>query len=484
MKAGFLTVRPSSLRQSAPALSLAAAALAAALALPITPAHAQAVQGTVTKFQYDFLGNLTAIVDPLQRTTKHFYDPLNRRTSSLDPANGVTRFGFDGLDELVQVVDPRNLATNYQVDGLGNQTLQLSPDTGNTARTFDENGNILTSTDAKGQTTRFSWDVLNRVTTIVYADGATVNHVYDQGPNAIGRLSRITDAACDIEFSYDQQGRVVAERRTIDGIAWLTTYSFDQAGHLAAIGYPSGRTVALARDAMGRVNQIDTTMDGETVTLVRNVQYQPFGGVLSFQNGAGQTLTRSYDLDGRITAWGTPERQRSLTYDPASRIVAQTDTGSASAGITYGYDNLDRLTMAQRGASSLGFGYDPVGNRTSSGSGAALSSYSYGQGSNRLLNISGGQARTFETDANGSITANGLAQFSYDARGRMVAANTVLGPVLYRINALGQRVAKTTSEGTTVFHYDHGGRLIAESLGDVVTEYVWLDDMPVAVLAQ
>lgn len=64
----------------------------------------------------------------------------------------------------------------------------------------------------------------------------------------------------------------------------------------------------------------------------------------------------------------------------------------------------------------------------------------------------------------------------------MVSANTAIGLVSYTINVFGQRVQKTTPTATTVFHYDGSGKLIAESTAGTQTEYVYLGDMPVAVL--
>jgi hypothetical protein len=43
-------------------------------------------------------------------------------------------------------------------------------------------------------------------------------------------------------------------------------------------------------------------------------------------------------------------------------------------------------------------------------------------------------------------------------------------------------VQKITPTETTVFHYDRSGKLIAEGTGSTLTEYVYLDDIPVAVL--
>jgi YD repeat-containing protein len=92
--------------------------------------------------------------------------------------------------------------------------------------------------------------------------------------------------------------------------------------------------------------------------------------------------------------------------------------------------------------------------------------------------------RNFVFDANGSTTADAINQYTYDARGRLAQANTGSGLVQYKVNALGQRIRKTATQGDTVYHYDSQGRLIAESSssGMVQTEYIYLGDIPVAVL--
>ena len=64
----------------------------------------------------------------------------------------------------------------------------------------------------------------------------------------------------------------------------------------------------------------------------------------------------------------------------------------------------------------------------------------------------------------------------------MVSATTAIGLVQYQINGLGQRVQKTTPTETTVFHYGMEGRLIGERTGTAQKNYVYLGDMPVAVL--
>lgn len=133
-----------------------------------------------------------------------------------------------------------------------------------------------------------------------------------------------------------------------------------------------------------------------------------------------------------------------------------------------------------------GFGYDAVGNRTAKTVGAATDAYAYSATSNRLASITSaaGAPRSYLHDANGAVTNDGVNQYAYDARGRMLQATSVAGTMAYQVNAFGQRVKKSTTNGETVFHYDRDGRLIAETdaQGKVQREYVYLNELPVAVL--
>ena len=462
---------------------------AGAVLLALLPGLALAQQNTTYQYQYDAVGNLTQITDPLQRVTTQSYDALNRLKQQLQPApvagaaRPVIGYAYDGQDQLVSVTDPRTLVTTYQIDGLGNQTAIVSPDTGTTRKTVDAAGNMLTSTDAKGQTTAYQYDALNRITRITYAGGQVVNYAYDQGTHGIGRLTQISDASGTIAYAYDQHGRRTSETRTINSIPYVTTHTYDGAGRLATTTYPSGRSIAYSRDGLGRISAIASAKDGDTVQIVHSIAYQPFGGITSYVNGAGATMQRSHDLDGRITSYMLGGQPQTLTYDAASRITLLWDTGNVAHTHQYGYDDLDRLTQYTGPVSNQSFGYDAVGNRTQQQLGSTNTSYQYGAASNRLTQIAGSQTLAYQSDANGSVVHNGLNQFSYDTRGRMTNAVTALGHVAYTVNALGQRIAKALPNSSTHYHYDGNGQLIGESTAQGVfqKEYVYLNDMPVAL---
>lgn len=451
----------------------------------------------ITQYGYDNQGNLTSVDGPLNNTTAndvrtYTYDALNRLATQVDPSGavgGTTVYGYSGLDQLASVSDPRNLVTSYSYDGLNNLNQQLSPDTGATVNTFDAAGNILTSTDAKGQVTSYTYDALNRVASITYQGGVVHGYQYDQGTNGKGRLTQITEPNSVTQYGYDQKGRLTAETRTINAVAYTTGYGYDGFGRLASITYPSGRTVTYTLDSLGRIQQIATTKDSTTQTVVSGIAYRPFGPFQAFGFGNGQTHSRGFDQDGRIASYSllnqsVPVQSLALGYDEASRIVQLSDTVTPANTNLYGYDSLDRLLNMTAPSSNQGYTYDAVGNRLTKTVGANSSTYAYAPTSNRLSAISGANPRSYAYDNNGSITGDSVNSFGYDTRGRLMQAVTAGGTTSYQVNSLGQRIRKTNTQGDTVFHYDAQGRLIAESGpgGAIRKEYLYLGDTPVAVI--
>jgi YD repeat-containing protein len=448
-----------------------------------------------TEYGYDDQGNVLTVKDPLNQVTTNQYDALNRlkQVTSPTPISAVAQYAYDGLDQLVSVTDPRSFVTGYTVNGLGNLTQQASPDTGTTTSTYDVAGNLLTQTDAKSQTTTYAYDALNRVTSITFHDGSKQNYTYDAGTNGIGRLAGIAElnpsltVVAQIAYGYDQKGRVTSETRTINAVAYTTAYRYDSSGRLDRITYPSGRTVDYSFDSLGRISAVSTTPSGgSSQAIASSITYHPFGGVTGFSFANGQTYARTYDQDGRIATYTLAGTGYTVGYDAASRITFITETANPPNTNTYGYDALDRLTSATLPATVYGYTYDAVGNRLTRSASGGSDTYAYSTTSNRIASITptSGPVRSFTLDNNGSTTADGTNTYAYDTRGRMVQAVSSLGTTTYHVNALGQRVRKTNSLDDRVFHYDLKGHLIAESTasGTPLREYVWLGDMPVAVV--
>ena len=458
----------------------------------------------VTQYFYDANGNLTSVVDGLNRTTSQTYDTLDRlrRITQPPPAaaqpNPVIQLELNGRDDLTRVIDPRNLATDYAVSGLSNVTTQTSPDTGVTTRTFDAAGNVKTSRDARLRTTTYTYDALHRLTQAAYGDGTLSTYVYDQGANGVGRLTSMTDPGLiTTSWTYTAMGRVATKVQTIGtGTAARThqlTYNYNPTtGKVTSVTYPSGKVISYTYGA--------TSKDLERVAIngvnaASAITYHPFGGVKRMTLGNGQVWSNSLDQDGRVKTYTLAGVTYTIAWDAANRITGITSSQTAT-NRTFGYDNLDRITAFSTTGRSQNFGYDATGNllaKTDVTSGTTTNyTFSVAPTSNRMTGITNlGIGYSF--DAAGNRTGDGRITYAYNYRGRMNQVRIINGAVTntynYLINGVNLRVRKTgpstvVPQGVRIFVYDDAAKLIGEydDLGRARIEHVWLDDRPIAAI--
>lgn len=424
-----------------------------------------AVNQTIV-YEYDANGNLTGITDPLSHKTTHGYDALNRLIQTTDATLKTSQYRYNALDQLTQVTDPRALITQYTVNAFDQPTLEQSPDRGNSQFTYDAAGNRKTQTDAKTQTTSYQYDALNRITQMSYP-GGVISYSYDQGINSLGRLTEITDPSGKTNYQYDAHGRIT--RKTQGSLVLQYSYA-PTSGNLASITYPNARVVAYSY-TQGRVSAIQ--VDGQP--LLSSISYQPFGPVKGWVFGNGRAYTRSFDADGRLKSYDLNSFVRTLDYDAAGRIQAYLNPTPEH---NFAYDNVNRLTGFISNTNTQAYSYDDNGNRTSLTLGSQNYGYTIAPNSNRLSSSTGPTPKTYQYDANGSLTNDGQVTFGYDGRGRLTQA----GSTSYQINAFGQRTQKQAAFGNTRFIYDEAGQLLFEQSDSTAKNYIYLNDIPVGVL--
>ena len=470
---------------------------------PVSPAP-------VTDYEYDAKGNPTKVIKAKGASgfgfaTTNAYDALDRVKTSTDARNGVTQLGYDGIDQLKQVTDPRSLVTSYQRNGLGDMTQLVSPDTGTANSTYDAVGNLLTRTDSRGVQATYGYDSLNRITSAVYTQsGQTAQNyawTYDQTGGdfgaGIGRLTAATGTAGDTKYGYDGKGRVVTVIQTVGTAVFTTRYSYDVAGHVNRITYPSGRVLTIQYDA-GLPVSMSLAKDASSTAqpLISGIQWEPFGPARSWNiqlTTGPKPIERVFDQYGRIVRYSLNSRVRDITYDAADRIVSYTHldatTGQATAEAqslnqSFAYDELGRLTGIVTPASSWTIGYDANGNRTGVTLNGTARSYATEATSNRLTSISN-PTRGFGYDAMGNtLSDTGLAYTTtYRLDGRMGTITKAGVTTTYSYDAGGQRVRKMSGSTMTHFNYDQDGQLLGQYSGTTPSqEYVWLGGIPVAVL--
>ncbi len=470
---------------------------------------------TPTDFTYDANGGLNLRTDPLLRVTDTDIDVLDRvirivaNTGGSTSDKATTTYTYDARDNLVKVTDPKGLNTQYTYNGL-NDLIQLSsPDTGLTSYIYDSAGNRTSRTDARNVTATMSFDALNRP---LVDSGPTVaqkvTQVFDTNqPDclageafSIGRLTRISDESGSTRFCYDRRGALVRKVQTVTGGTTLVlTPTYDGAGNVVAMTYPSGAIVVYHHDDAGRIDAVDAVPSATApqVPIVSTATYLPFGPISSLAFSGGRTLTIGYDGNYWIDMIGdsavTNPFSQNFTLNAVGDVVGLDERTNASTIVVRNFtvDGLDRITSEKNGQTTVeGFTYDPTGDRLSKSTGST-SAYVYASTSHRLTSVAGA-TRTY--DNAGNVTQIGSNQsgqkFVYDDRGRLrdfKIGNTVKAS--YRYNGRGERVLKNdlvTPSNSAQYFYDEAGHLLGEystTTGSRIKEYVWLGDTLIAILS-
>ncbi|MGX5730800.1 RHS repeat-associated core domain-containing protein [Pseudoxanthomonas beigongshangi] len=461
-------------------------------------------QANPTDFSYDANSNLDAVTDALGRVTDHDHDPLNRLARTLQDVGGIaaeTRFQYDALDQLTKVTDPKGLDTTYTYNGLGDLTQLQSPDTGTTTYTYDSAGNRATQTDARGVTTTYAYDVLNRLTAVSYPDTSlNVGYTYDATPAvcgagetfSVGRLSGMDDASGSTRYCYNRFGHLVRKVQTTNGVSFVVRYAYTVGGNLQAMVYPDGTMVDYGRNAQGQVTEVGVTRSGQSrQVLLNQAAYHPFGPVAGWTYGNGRTLSRTLDQDYRPLTVEDPNTgglSLGFGYDAVGNLTQLgTAQGMANPVIRFGYDALGRLTRAEDGPTQAAidvYAYDATGNRTAHTTAAGTSAYTYLTTSHRLTEVAG-VPRTY--DAVGNTTAIGGARsFAYNDANRMSGVQqSGVTTRQYAYNGRGEQVRRYLGGTNTYTVYDEAGHWLGDydDTGAPVQQALWMDDLPVGLLA-
>nr|WP_316640722.1 RHS repeat-associated core domain-containing protein [uncultured Roseateles sp.] len=423
----------------------------------------------VANYEYDAEGNPTKTVaapgvSGFGFATSHGYDPLGRRSYTVDAKTGLTQFSYDGQSRLTQVKDPRNLNTQYPLNGLGDPTGLVSPDTGTSAFTYDAAGNLKTSADARGYLSTYSYDALNRPTSrVITKTGTTTRQfswTYDQTGGVfgygVGRLTAASSPEVSTQYGYDAQGRITRVTQAVQGgLTQTVAYTYDAASHVTSITYPSGRVVSYSYvDGQPSAINVATSAGATPQPLISQIQMSPFGPVKSWKwhMTAGLKLhERSFDANGRMVRYPLGPLVRDLSYDAADRIKSYTHynadgTASTAYNQSFGYDAMGQVSSVQTAATNWAYTYDANGNRTSAATGTGSRSYTVAADSNRLNSITN-PVRNFTVDASGNTLSDTAASLStnygaaYSPEGRLMslAQGSYYG-VDFVYDALGQRV--------------------------------------------
>lgn len=477
------------------------------------------------KYTYDAVGQLTTMVDALERVTQLSHDGWGRVVSVLKPDQGHVQLGYEaiaGLDRKPTRLLAANGAVHVKAwDDFGRVVRHEGSSEGQTYADYDVADRLITVTHtAMGQQTRWIYDAAGRVIQRVSSargDGDKQNPQGRANPDITvfhyqgRRLSARANQHQSDGWEYDEQGRVIArstwiarDAPSLVPLRFDTQYRYDAQGRLAEQILPDGLRLQFNWTSQGVMQQLKLIQkSGASQTLVDGLKADSLYGLRELTLGNGLSTTWSRDKNSRINTWKTKVSSTQqvlagakLHYDPGHRIEAVEDLAGQPRS-QYQYDAANRLIEVTQGEAVQRWTYDLNGNRRQSEDATGEVAYSYGRGNDRLLQRQVGVARpgagsgappgpSWFYDGMGRPrrwqAAMGWRQDDYGANGRLceVWAQDEAKRVSYRYDSAGQRVAKTREDAggvrsTTYVLYENNQRVAdVDAQGRITAHYVYL----------
>ena len=265
-----------------------------------------------------------------------------------------TLYSYDGSDNLVSVTDSKGNNLTYLYDSLGRKTSMTDPDLGIWNYTYDLLGNLVEQKDNRNEILEIRYDELNRKIKEISSQ-ENITYVYDVDLN--NTLSRIETEHFTANFTYDDRLRKVKEEKIIDGLSFITQWTYDSADRVISKRLPSGEHINYTYDEQGQLSE----MDG-----LANLSYNSNNNLLGVVYANSLNTNYTYDLDSlRLNRIETSDEQNlSYEYDDLGNVVG-IDDKSNDFNISMTYDSLNRLITTDFVGSqthTLAFLYDSIGN--------------------------------------------------------------------------------------------------------------------------
>ena len=403
-----------------------------ALDYPIAEGR-ERVKGGETTVEYDLLGRIIAITDPMGAATAYSYD-----------ANG----------NLLSVTDALRHATKYTYDKDGNLTSETDALGNRVQYAYTPEGWLSSVTKADSAVMTFEYDKTGALTRQNVGDGQSVTSSY----NEIGKLTEVSSEAGTIRYQYNEQGFLISVENVNGDVV---SYTYDAYGNKTSMTYPDSRTVSYTYDAMNRMVGV-VGLDGETTSYV----YDAAGRRI--QTVSGNMTTRyAYDSVGNLTEQatsGASDIAFRYSYDRNGYITGEKRTeNGAETENSYAYNALGELTSFLQ---STGYGesyaYDKAGNMLEKAitgtDGQNVTLKMAYNAANQLTGMTNGQSKiAYSYDKNGSLIQKTLTSKTY---GKLTDR--------YAYDALDQLTSYVGYDGyQQQFTYDANGmRLSKKETGD------------------
>jgi RHS repeat-associated protein len=481
-------------------------------------------QGNASRFGYDGENRLTRTIDPEGKVSSTSYDAAGRLVSETNAAGISVTYEYDAVGRQVAIRDSEDIPiVQYEYNALGQKISETDP-LGNTVRyTYDAAGQVVRVRDAEGRETRWSYDELGRRITTVDALNRTARQRYLQddvlagienqrreestiGYDPANRITSIVTSR-NRRTSYQYNSRDQVTRETTPG-GTVYSYTYDQVGRRATRAVSGGGqtlpTIHYAYDENDNTVRVSRQMGSGTPAIRLRRTFDSVNRITSYQDSAGDTIQYTYTPAGKLATLTYRGRRVSYSYDDANRLIEVRDWDNRSTRYRYDgrgqlirvdlpngtfrtitYDEASRV-VAQRDLTPQGaviveyrFEYDANGMLISRRVGPAPGGPLPGSAAmtydndNRMVSFNG---TAITNDQNGNMTrgplGTGFGDFRYDPMNRLISA----GSVSYVYDEEDRLIQFTSNAGTTNLLVDPANgmsRIVAKFESGVSTYYVY-----------
>lgn len=505
-------------------------------------------RGTLAAWQSEAVAPADWTGFTVHQTLETAYDAMGRKlrdtlSGTASPGSGapsgvqgVTQFSYDALG--------RPDCTAVRMNQAVYAALPASACTQSVQGSHGPDRIVRSAYDAAGQVTQIIEAVGTSAEAVTVTNGYTLN----------GRRAWLRDGELNrTTFDFDGHDRLLrtrfpvatfgADRSSASPAGDFEEYGYDSNGNRTRLRMRDGREILFSHDALNRLSLKDVPGTAGDVTYdydLRNLQTSArfvatSESVLSDYDGAGRLISSRTTMGGIL---------RTLSYELDRNGNRTRLTHHDGASFGFGYDGLNRMTIAHEGTLShvddyvVRYFYDQPGRRwvtvRGAGSGGTSTAHYYDgagrlailahdppgttndfpismsyspasqivsrtqpndayafvppielrnevpNGLNQLVNVNGTQLMF---DANGNMTYDGATTFTYDVENRLISATGVRNATL-TYDPHGRLDTITSGGTTTRFLYD-GDELVAEldGAGNLLRRYLHGPgvDEPVAV---
>ncbi len=432
---------------------------------------------------YDKMGNVLAVDGPLAGsadTTSYRYDEARRLIGVINPdpdAGGprkpvATRLSYNANDQVVATE-----IGNVNGPSAGDWASFVPSEA--VTSTFDANArktkDVLSSGGMTYAVKQYGYN--NRGLLVCIAQRMDPTQWAAQSDSCTPQLSGANGPDRVEQRGFDAVGRVIDYHRAFGTAAASHDYvSFMPNGQVETVTDGNGNKTTNEYDGHDRLKKTrypDSSAAGvSSTTDYEELGYDPNGNVTTRRLRDGQAISYGYDNLNRMTSKITPgsvtgDWDVAYTYDLVGRLTQA--SGDGWAGNTFGYDALGRLITQQSYDGTTYHAYDLAGRRTRvTWSDAFYVDYDY--------NVTGEVTAIRE---NGATSGSGLlATYAYDDLGRRTNITRGNGTVtsygydgVSRLSSLTHDLAGTAHDVTTSLTYNPASQIASSTRSN--GSYVW-----------